>query len=969
MSLITLPHAVFIYDENGNPVPVVSGSTLTSGSRGFVVYGKDGSNQARNFTVDSSGNLIITGSVTVGNFPATQTITGTVNVNNFPATQTITGTVAGTGTFNVTGTVSVNNQPTTLTVTQLTASNLNATVTGAVSIINFPATQTITGTVAINNFPTTQSVQEFRGAISTGNSTTTPLGVNSAFTGSWEDVLNQASISVIVTTDQIGTLFADSSTDGVNVDRTIQLSSGTDNPTGIHSVAPVARYFRVRLFNAGVAQTTLRLQTLLNRNSRITLATSRMTTALTDYTDVLNTRAAVIGKYQASPITLADGARGDLLLDSAGRIVTSTPPAVRNVSSASLGIGATYTSPTYDTINGQNFLSFTIWSTTDLNIFFDESTDGTNWAAAGESFVGAGRNNEDSHKSSSRYVRLRAVNGTTANAGGIANLYIATSLETYGITYQTSITDENGTLVTADKSWGLRVRTPDDTDAFGAGVRHVRISQISANFSQPLAFNDVTATSSSTGTVTQSSGSLVVSTGAGTTSTATVSSNTTISYTPGREAYALFTAAFTAPTSAASYQRIGLYDASNGFFVGYSGSTFGVTWRQNGVDTFFAKSAWNDDPLVGNNGSFFTRNGVPEAIDLTKKNIWRIRFGWLGAAPIRFDILSPDGRWVRFHTIRYPNTQVAPHLFNPSLPITVDVSKTASDATNLVISNSSWDAGIVDAPNSDLDYTGNIAASGSAVTSNTRGKGTISFNVAGTWTGTLVIQGHNGDSSWTQLTGYTTPGTPVTTITANTFFFVNCAAFSQVRLIATAWTSGTANIQTTATDALTSIFTQTEGNSAAAAADTGNPVKIGGLGKTVQPTAVTDGQRTNALTDKIGRMVVVNNHIRELVTTQTTTITNSTVETTVLTAGAAGVFNDITSIVITNANNQGLTVTIRDATAGTIRAIYYIAGQGGLSLPLTTPWRQTTAANNWTVQLGTALAGSVYINIIAAQNI
>lgn len=109
MSLITLPHAVFIYDENGNPVPVVSGSTLTSGSRGFVVYGKDGSNQARNFTVDSSGNLLITGSVTVNNFPATQTITGTVNVNN---------------------------QPTTITVTQLTASELNATITGTVAVQN-----------------------------------------------------------------------------------------------------------------------------------------------------------------------------------------------------------------------------------------------------------------------------------------------------------------------------------------------------------------------------------------------------------------------------------------------------------------------------------------------------------------------------------------------------------------------------------------------------------------------------------------------------------------------------------------------------------------------------------------------------------------------------------------------------------------------------------------------------------------
>ena len=50
--MITLPHAVFIYDENGNPVPVVSGSTLNSGSRGLVVYGKDSNNQSRNFNLE-----------------------------------------------------------------------------------------------------------------------------------------------------------------------------------------------------------------------------------------------------------------------------------------------------------------------------------------------------------------------------------------------------------------------------------------------------------------------------------------------------------------------------------------------------------------------------------------------------------------------------------------------------------------------------------------------------------------------------------------------------------------------------------------------------------------------------------------------------------------------------------------------------------------------------------------------------
>ena len=42
-------------------------------------------------------------------------------------------------------------------------------------------------------------------------------------------------------------------------------------------------------------------------------------------------------------------------------------------------------------------------------------------------------------------------------------------------------------------------------------------------------------------------------------------------YTAGAEVYALFTAAFTGAGSGTSYQRIGLYDTNNGFFVGFEG--------------------------------------------------------------------------------------------------------------------------------------------------------------------------------------------------------------------------------------------------------------------------------------------------------------------------------------------------------------------------------------------------------------
>ena len=230
---------------------------------------------------------------------------------------------------------------------------------------------------------------------------------------------------------------------------------------------------------------------------------------------------------------------------------------------------------------------------------------------------------------------------------------------------------------------------------FGALVVDSRASQIRADFALPLASNSVTSTTTNGGTAAQANASATVTTGANPNGTAQLQAIGRTLYQPSREIYAVFTAAFTTPTSANSDQRIGLYDVNNGFFIGFDGLTFGITERSATVDTFIARAAWNGDPLDGSAGSEFTRDGVPEAIDLTLKNIYRIRFGWLGSAPDRFEALSPDNQWVLFHTIRSPNTAIAPSIANPNLPITVEVIKAAADATSLVISTSSWDAGVV----------------------------------------------------------------------------------------------------------------------------------------------------------------------------------------------------------------------------------------------------------------------------------
>jgi hypothetical protein len=151
------------------------------------------------------------------------------------------------------------------------------------------------------------------------------------------------------------------------------------------------------------------------------------------------------------------------------------------------------------------------------------------------------------------------------------------------------------------------------------------------------------------------------------------------------------------------------------------------------------------------------------------------------------------------------------------------------------------------------------------------------------------------------------------------------------------------------------------------AADGGNPIKVGGKARTTNPTAVADADRVDATFDDLGRQVVVLNQVRDLVVHQTTTITASTTETTILSA-AASTFHDLTSLIITNSSSTALIVTLKDATAGTTRAIYALAANGGIVVNFPTPLTQATVNNNWTLTCGTSVS-SIYVQVVAVKNV
>lgn len=126
--------------------------------------------------------------------------------------------------------------------------------------------------------------------LSTGNSTTTPLNANITWTGQWESVLPYASISILAVADVDATLYVEFSVDGSSINRTVQLSRGDTSDMGIHSLIPVAKYFRVKVVNGTTDQSSLAVQTLYDDSPRVAQPTSRASQVVSDYSDVLNVR-------------------------------------------------------------------------------------------------------------------------------------------------------------------------------------------------------------------------------------------------------------------------------------------------------------------------------------------------------------------------------------------------------------------------------------------------------------------------------------------------------------------------------------------------------------------------------------------------------------------------------------------------------------------------------------------------------
>ncbi len=234
-------------------------------------------------------------------------------------------------------------------------------------------------------------------------------------------------------------------------------------------------------------------------------------------------------------------------------------------------------------------------------LYFDFSTDGTNWDST---FPSAGYTCAaaipEVHRAviGGRYFRVRYVNGAVSQSylrlqtsfaqmgplsSPIGNT-IASDADAVVVKAIVSGVGDTNAVVTDHQA--LQVTSPPEgKTSFGEQLigQLTPIIQLTFPYSTiPQAM--VTQMPNQSGTVTSSTSMMVLQTGAAANSSACAMSRNRVKYRAGMGVRARFTALFTTGATG-SEQIIGIGDSGNGLFFGYNGATFGVLRRYGGNPT------------------------------------------------------------------------------------------------------------------------------------------------------------------------------------------------------------------------------------------------------------------------------------------------------------------------------------------------------------------------------------------------
>lgn len=208
--------------------------------------------------------------------------------------------------------------------------------------------------------------------------------------------------------------------------------------------------------------------------------------------------------------------------------------------------------------------------------------------------------------------------------------------------------------------------------------------------------------------------------------------------------------------------------------------------------------------------SNITRNGTELSYNAGTSDANSIRIAanlYNNGTALAYNIGAPDANTIRVAAMMANTTGQLDYNYGTAGAQTLRVASQIGNTTGAA----SFGAGVTGAQviravlptdqtgiNSFLDKsgTGSISALNGAVTITPNGMSTLDLSAQGTFTATLQVQGQAGDNAWVTVLGYVpSTGNTSTVLTGASNLIFPIGGFSQVRLIAIAYTSGTANIQ------------------------------------------------------------------------------------------------------------------------------------------------------------------------------
>jgi len=308
----------------------------------------------------------------------------------------------------------------------------------------------------------------------------------------------------------------------------------------------------------------------------------------------------------------------------------------------------------------------------------------------------------------SRYFKIGFVNGVTNQTYfrlqviynpnpriAVPTSRLAQSLTNYDdvINTRTALTGQtdsstNFIPIGATTQGNLGTAILEPVSAFGevSTAENTPVAQV--DFLYGINTNIVSLSTTGSGvTGTVSSAILTVGSGAATSSSSQCQSLRYLKYRPGQGAMGRFTAIFGAPAVGNS-QYAGLFTPgmSNGFGVGYTGTSFGFVRISGGTETWYPQSTWNIDVCNGADGAT-----NPSGINLNPQvgNVYQIAYQFLGFGNIFLSIENPaTGQFDKVNNLMYANANTATSVLQPCLNM-IWRSANSTNNTNITVKGAS----------------------------------------------------------------------------------------------------------------------------------------------------------------------------------------------------------------------------------------------------------------------------------------